>query len=317
MLFSSVFSWFSVSLQGLQRSKPSSSSAQDVQPAEITESELTPLAAGLEHTEEIEPDDTEETYGDWTDDITSQYYLADRGYHALYFLNGETRVFSNHYDESGKERMLSIYFDKDRPVASLRDDNLRYERDHKYKLPLYEIFAAICHLRLQNCPAMDWIVMDIFDFDTLSFIEQYREDNNLGMQADIRLTERDKNWGILTNTYYYQQASRMILGRIDKMIIRRQERWLEGTNYPYRIADMIMFSFKSLDSRGRVPPATDPAEIRALEVVGAAIDSVDETEAANLKKQLAIRPEAGADTLDDFAEAVPEKSDTVPALEDY
>ncbi|PHH49693.1 hypothetical protein CFIMG_006510RA [Ceratocystis fimbriata CBS 114723] len=314
MLFSSVFSWFGVSLQGLQGSKPSSST-QDVQPAEITESKLAPLV-GLEHTEEIEPDDTEETYGDWTDDITNQYYLADRGYYALWFLNGETKVFSNHYDASGKEKMLSIYFDEDRQVASLRDDNLRYERDHKYKLPLYELFEALCHLRRQNCPAMDWIVMDIFDFETLDFIEQYRENNNLGIEADIRLTDKDKNWEILSNTYYYQQASRMIPGRIDKMIIRRQERWIEGTNYPATVAHLIMFSFKSFDSRGQDPPATDPAEIGALEVVGAAIDAVDETEAANLKKQLGIRPEAGADTLDDFAEALPEKSDTEPALKD-
>ncbi|KKF92776.1 hypothetical protein CFO_g4872 [Ceratocystis platani] len=314
MRFSSVFSWFGVSLQGLRGSGPSST--QDVQPAEITESELTPLAAGLENTEEIEPDYIEEPYDFKTTDITSQDYLPDRGYFASIYPNGETRVYSDHYDDDGQETMLSIYFDEDRQVTSFRNDELRYEKDHDYKLPLHYIFKALCYRQSIDYFAMDWIVMDIFDLHTLEHIEQYRESNLLGIEDDIRLTEKDSYWGIFSNTYYYQQASRMIPARIDKMIIRRQERWIEGTNYLATVAHLIMFSFKSFDSRGRDPPATDPAEIRALEVVAAAIGAVDETEAANLKNELGIKPEAGADTLDDFAEAAPEKPDTEPASED-
>ncbi|PHH49696.1 hypothetical protein CFIMG_006511RA [Ceratocystis fimbriata CBS 114723] len=297
MRFSFVFSWLSVSLQGLRGSRPSST--QDVQPTEITESDY-----------------TEGPYRPKTNDITSQYYLAARGYFGSFFPNGETRVYSYHYDEFSEETMLSIYFDKSRQVTSFRNDNLRYEKDHDYKLPLHSIFEALCYRLPIDYFAMDWIVMDIFDLHTLERIEQYRESNLLSIEEDIRLTEEDRYWGIFSNTYYYQQASRMVPARIDKMIIRRQERWIEGTNYPATVAHLIMFSFKSFDSRGQDPPATDPAEIGALEVVGAAIEAVDETEAANLKKELGIKPEAGADTLDDFAEAAPEKSDTEPASED-
>ncbi|KAL2888934.1 hypothetical protein HOO65_030435 [Ceratocystis lukuohia] len=312
MRFSSVLSCFGVSLEGLLGSSPSS---RGVQPAEITESELSPTA-GLEHTEEIELDYAEERCDFKTDDISSHDYLSDRGYLASFHPKGETRVYSIHYDEFGEETMLSVYFDESRQVTSFRNDNLRYEKDHDYKLSLFYIFRALCLSQFVDFLAMDWIVMDIFDLRTLERIEQYRESNNLGIEDDIRLTEKDSYWGIFSNTYYYQQASRMIPARIDKMIIRRQERWIEGTDYPATVAHLIMFSFKSHHSKGQDPPATDAAEIRALEGVGAAIEAVDEAEAAKLKQELGIRPEAGADTLDDFTEAAPEKSDTEPALED-
>ncbi|KAL1888051.1 hypothetical protein Cpir12675_006321 [Ceratocystis pirilliformis] len=312
MRFSSLLSCLGISLPGLQDSR--SSSTQDLQDTEITQPEFTPTT-GFEHTEEFELDYTDEPYDFKTTDITSQDYLPTRGYYGSFFSHGETRVYSDHYDEFGSKTMLQIFFDEERKVASIRDNNLRYEEDHKYKLPLYKIFEALCYRQSLDYFSLDWIVMDIFDSDTVSFIEQYRESNNLGIEADIRLTDEDIYWSLFCNTDYYHQASHMIPARIDKMIIRRQERWIEGTNYPPAVAHLIMFSFKSSESKGQDPPATDPTEIRALEIVGAAIKAVDEREATNLKNELGIRPEAGADTLEDFAEAAPEKSDTELAWE--
>ncbi|KAL1888052.1 hypothetical protein Cpir12675_006322 [Ceratocystis pirilliformis] len=212
--------------------------------ARISGSEATP-AFGLESIETAGLEHTEEPPVIQTADITIQFYLSDHGYYASSFVNGDTRMYSNHYAEYGTETMLHLYFDEERKVASIRDNNLRYEQDHEDKPPLYKIFKAVSYAQGVNYFAMDWIAMDIDSLDTLNLINDYHERNNLPLEADIRLTQENKYWGSFTDSDYYQQASQMIPWGIDKIIIRRQGRVIEGTDYPTTVAYLILFSFKS------------------------------------------------------------------------
>ncbi|PHH49698.1 hypothetical protein CFIMG_006509RA [Ceratocystis fimbriata CBS 114723] len=306
MLWPSFFTYVSTSLPCFWNCRPYP--AQDSQPARISGSETT-QTFGLESIETSGLQYTEEPPAIETTDITDQFYLSEHGYYASFFPNSDTRVYSRHYGKYGAEAMLHIFFDEERYVAIIRDNKLCDEKDHEDKLPLHRIFKAVSHAQGVKYYAMDWIVMDIDSLDTLGLINDYHARNNLPLEEDIRLTQENIYWDLFADTNYYKQASQMIPWGMDKIIIRRQERVIEGTDYPTTVTYLIMFSFKSHKSEGQEYLATDPAEIRAMENVEAAIDAVDKTQAAYLKAELDSTIHDDIKTPEHSAESASESSE--------
>ncbi|KAL2888937.1 hypothetical protein HOO65_030438 [Ceratocystis lukuohia] len=237
-------------------------------------------------------------------DITNVSYLHDRGYDTSDFFRDDLNIYSDHFGEHRRDAVVSFFFNREKKVASVRENNLPLETPHQYKLSLYTIYEAVRYLLGVGYTAMDWLVMDINDMKTLKIVKNYQRQYNLEPEAEIRLTPGSPDWDSFTDTDHYEQAAKMLPGKITKIIIKRKERVIEGTNFPTAAVHVIMFSHSYAAKEAGASPA-DSVELEH-DRLDSAIKAVDNIEAAELRVALGLAP--GVRTFIDLLKAGAEKS---------
>ncbi|KAL2884591.1 hypothetical protein HOO65_110062 [Ceratocystis lukuohia] len=239
-------------------------------------------------------------------DITNRSYLYDRGYYTSDFF-GDTNninIYSDHFGEYRRDTVVSFFFNREKKVASVRDDNLHLETPHKYKLSLSTIYEGVRYLLGVGQTRVDWLVMDINDGKTLKIVKKYQRQHKLEPEAEIRLTPESPDWDFFTDTYHYEQAAEMLPGRIKKIIIKRKERVIEGTNFPTAAVHVIMFSHSYAAKEAGASPA-DSVKLEQ-DRLDSAIKAVDKIEAAELRIALELSP--GVRKFIDLLKAAARKS---------
>ncbi|KAL1888053.1 hypothetical protein Cpir12675_006323 [Ceratocystis pirilliformis] len=238
------------------------------------------------------------------DDVSNRSYLYDRGYDISGFISDNIDIYSYHFGEHKRDSVVSIFFNREKKVASVRENNLHLETPHKYKLPLYTIYEAVRYILSVGYHAIDWLVMDIEDMETLKIVKKYQRKHNLESEAEIRLTPESPDWDSFTETYHYKQADEILPGEPSKIVINRKERMIEGTNFPTAAVYVIMFSH----SYAAKEKGDSPADSLKLEQdrLDSAIKAVDHVEAAKLRLTLGLVP--GVKTFVDLLNEASEKS---------